>query len=78
MTRDEARAWYVNVLLDKIRSDPYPSATQMTMVETAIVRTPELIPDYLDVLIDKVANDNFPSIPMLERIQRIGEQLPAG
>src|SRR3954447_10512145 len=77
MNRDEARAWYVQMLLDKIREDPYPSATQMTMIEDAIAQTPQLIPDYLDVLIDKCANDRFPSIPMLQRIQRVAELIPA-
>jgi hypothetical protein len=76
MTRDEARAWYVNVLLDKIREDTYPSATQMSMIEEALAKTPQLIPDYLDVLLDKVADQRFPSIPMLQRIQEISEQLP--
>ena len=78
MNKDEARAWYVTMLLDKIRQDPYPSATQMTMVEEAIVKTPQLIPDYLDALIEKCADERFPSIPMLQRIQRISEQLPSG
>jgi hypothetical protein len=76
MTRDEARAWYVNVLLDRIREDEYPSATHMGMVEAALAQTPQLIPDYLDVLLDKVADQRFPSIPMLQRIQEISEKLP--
>ena len=32
-TRDEAQGWLVQTLLDKIRSDPYPSATQMALIE---------------------------------------------
>lgn len=76
MTRDEARAWYVNVLLDKIREDPYPSATQMSMVEQALAQTPQLIPDYMDVLLEKVADEKYPSIPMLQRIQSVAEMLP--
>ena len=46
MTRDEARGWLVEMLLDKIRSDPYPSSTQLTIIEEVLPR--ELIPDYLD------------------------------
>jgi len=76
MTRDEARAWYVNVLLDQIREDRYPSATQMSMVEQALEYTPQLIPDYLEVLLDKVNDERFPSIPMLHRIQEVSELLP--
>jgi hypothetical protein len=74
MTRDEAQGWMVEMLLDKVRNDPYPSATQLSIIEEVIPR--ELVPDYLDVLIDKAAQDNFPSIPMLRRISRVAASLP--
>jgi hypothetical protein len=74
MTRDEAQGWLVNVLLDKVREDPYPSATQLSLIEDIIPR--EMVPDYLEVLIDKAAQDTYPSIPMLKRISRVAESLP--
>jgi hypothetical protein len=74
MTRDEAQGWLVQTLLDKIRDDPYPSATQMAIVEEVIPR--EMVPDYLQALIDKVAQDDWPSIPMLQRIARVAGTLP--
>jgi len=74
MTRDEAQGWLAQTLLDKIRNDPYPSATQMALVEEVIPR--EMVPDYLQALIDKVAQDDCPSIPMLKRIARVAETLP--
>jgi hypothetical protein len=77
MTRDEARAWYVTMLIDKIRKDPYPSATQMKMVEVALSQTPALIPEYMDVLLEKVADESYPSVPMLQRITGIAELLPS-
>jgi hypothetical protein len=77
MNRDEARAWYVNLLLERIRQDPHPSATHMSMVEEAVASTPQLIPQFLDVLIEKVADDRYPSIPMLQRIERVAQLLPA-
>jgi hypothetical protein len=77
MTRDEARAWYISVLLDHIREDPYPSATQMSMVEAALERVPQLIPAYVEVLIEKVGDDRFPSTDMLKRIASMTETIPA-
>jgi hypothetical protein len=74
MTRDEARAWFVQVLMDKVRQDQYPSATHMALIEESIPR--ELVDDYLEILIEKVGDDNWPSIPMLLRIQRVAESLP--
>lgn len=75
MTRDEAKGWFVQTLLDKVREDRFPSSTQLEMIEQVIPR--EMVPDYLEVLIDKVADDNMPSIPMLRRIARVSDSLPA-
>ena len=74
MTRDEAQGWMVNVLLEKVRTDRYPSTTQLSLIEQII--PPAMVPDYLDVLLDKAAQDPFPSIPMLQRIRRVTESLP--
>ena len=64
------------MLLDKIRADRFPSATQMDIVEQNIPR--DRIPDYLEVLIEKAEQDNIPSIPLLRRISRVAESLPRG
>jgi hypothetical protein len=74
MTRDEAQGWMVEMLLDKVREDPYPSATQLSIIEEVIPQA--MIPEYLDVLIDKAGQDDFPSIPMLRRISRVASSLP--
>jgi hypothetical protein len=77
MTQQEARAWYVNVLMDKIRSDRHPSTTHMFMVEQALESMPELVPDYMEILLDKVGSERYPSTTMLQRITRVAEWLPA-
>ena len=74
MTRREAQAWLANALMEKVRSDRYPSATQLSIIEEVIPR--EMVPDYLEILIDKVSQDSVPSIPMLRRISRVAESLP--
>jgi len=74
MNREEARAQIADMLMQNVRGDRYPSATQMAILEEILPR--DMIPDYLDVLLDKVAEDTIPSIPMLRRIQRVADQLP--
>jgi len=74
MNRDEAQGWLVQVLLDKVRNDPYPSATQLEIIEEALPQ--QMVPDYLQVLMEKAAGDEFPSIPLLRRISRVAETLP--
>jgi hypothetical protein len=74
MNRDEAQARVVQMLMDKVREDPYPSATQMSILEEML--TPELAADYVELLVEKAAEENFPSIPMLRRIGRVAATLP--
>jgi hypothetical protein len=76
MTRDEAQGWLANLLMEKVRNDRYPSATQLSIIEEILPRG--LVPDYLEVLMDKAAEDNVPSIPLLRRISRVAATLPAG
>jgi hypothetical protein len=74
MDRDEAQGRLVQMLMDKVRSDPYPSATHLTIIEESIPR--EMLGDYLQLLVAKAAGDEFPSIPMLRRISRVAETMP--
>jgi hypothetical protein len=74
VNREEAQARLVQMLMDKVRSDPYPSATQLSLIEESIPRS--MLGDYVELLVEKVAQDDFPSIPMLRRISRIAESMP--
>ncbi len=75
MTRDEANSWLVKTLLEKIRADRFPSVVQMRLIEEALPQ--EMIPEYLAVLLEKVEEDSVPSVPMLQRIIRVSQSLPA-
>lgn len=74
MRPNDARRLAVEMLLDKIRDDKYPSATHMSIVEEMLPR--EMVPEYLEILVGKVAADRVPSVPMLKRIQRVADSLP--
>jgi hypothetical protein len=75
MDNAEARALFIRILMDKVRADKYPSTTHMDIIEQAL--PPQWIPEYLDVLYEKVVDENYPSIPMLNRIARLMESVPA-
>jgi hypothetical protein len=70
------RERFVQLLLDRIRAEPYPSLAQMDLLE-ATVRSPDQLVEYLEALMDKVEETRFPSLTMLRRIQRIAAKLPA-
>jgi hypothetical protein len=73
--RDEAQSWFVELLLDKVRQDHYPSVVHLDMIEEVI--RPEMVGDYLQVLMDRCADDSWPSVTLLRRIQRVAADLPA-
>jgi uncharacterized protein (DUF2342 family) len=57
------------VLLDKVREDPYPSTTHLDMLES-LLRDDEVEP-YAEALMDKVRGDSFPSIDHLNRLMKL-------
>ena len=67
--RQGAEAAIARMLLDRIRSDTYPSTTQMDMLEAMM--PPALVSEYFEVLLDKVADDRWPSISLLRRLTKL-------
>jgi hypothetical protein len=70
------RERFVQLLLDRIRAEPYPSLAQMDLLE-ATVTSPDQLAEYLEALMEKVETTQFPSLTMLRRIQRIASRLTA-
>ena len=62
----DPRARMVDMLLEKIGNDPFPSNTMMDMVEELLL--PDEVPAYAAVLIQKMREENFPSVSMMRRV----------
>jgi hypothetical protein len=62
----DARELLLDMLLQKVQEDRYPSVTMLNMAETLL--RPEEVPLYVELLIQRVREDTYPSIPMLKRI----------
>jgi hypothetical protein len=67
--RQEAQVALARLMLDKIRTDKYPSGTQMDILEQMIPRA--LASEYFDVLLVKVAVEQWPSVSLLARMSRL-------
>ena len=74
MDAQEARARYVEMLMDHVRRDRFPSVDQLNRIEAAL--TPSTAGDYIEMLLDKIGQEKFPSGPMLDRIENVAAQLP--
>ena len=65
----EVREEVLDVLLEKIRTDRYPSSTMMDDVERIL--TPWRRQDYAAVLLEKVRENRYPSRSMVQRLLRL-------
>lgn len=55
------------VLLEKVRADPFPSVTMLNMIEGMLQG--EDVEAYTTVLMDKIREVEFPSLDQLRRLQ---------
>ena len=74
MDRNESRAVVAGMLLNKVRQERYPSATELSLIEQIIPS--QLLPRYVDVLVEKIAQDDRPSISLLHRLDRVTKGMP--
>jgi hypothetical protein len=63
---EDARAELVATLLEKVRSDQYPSNTMLDLIEELL--TPEETPAYVVFLQDRVRSERYPSMPLIKRL----------
>jgi len=63
------REQVLDLLLDKIRGDHYPSPTMMDDVERLL--TPWRRQDYAEVLMEKVQESRYPSRSLVQRLLRL-------
>ena len=63
------REQVLDVLLEKVENDHYPSSAMLDDVERLL--TPWRREDYAEVLMDKIRQDRFPSGAMIQRLVRL-------
>jgi hypothetical protein len=69
-----ARARYVEMLMEHVREDDFPSNDHLNRIEDML--TPDTVDDYLAVLMEKVEETQYPSVSMLDRIEALTSRLP--
>jgi len=67
----EAREMLLDVLLEKVADERFPSVTMLDLIESLL--QPEEVGIYARVLLRKVRGETYPSIPMLRRIAALAQ-----
>jgi hypothetical protein len=62
----DVRARLLDLLIEKIVADTYPSETMLDMIEQIL--TPDDVAAYAGVLMQKIEEDSYPSVSMLRRV----------
>jgi hypothetical protein len=62
----DSRADLLDILLEKIAADTYPSSTMMDLVEELL--QPDEVPAYAAVLMQKIRADTYPSTSLMKRL----------
>ena len=66
----DVRGQILELLMDKVAEDKYPSSTMMDMIERMM--GPDEVPLYATILMDKIRADRYPSVPMMRRLLQLG------
>lgn len=66
---NEARQRLLQVLLEKVERDTYPSTTMLDLIEELL--EPERVGDYAEILIEKINRDQFPSLALMARVKSL-------
>jgi hypothetical protein len=61
---------YIEVLMERVRTDRYPSHQLLDRIEAALW-SPQQVIDYVDMLIEKIDESWYPSGQLLDRVQRM-------
>lgn len=67
---DELKSAFMQVLIDHVSNEQYPSSTMMDLIEQHL-DDPELRAEYVATLIDRLAKDRFPSMSMMRRVRAL-------
>ena len=63
----DLHAQILEILLEKVRNDPYPSTTHLDLIEQ-ILRDDET-DEYTRILMKRVSGETYPSLDVLRRLQ---------
>ena len=63
---DDVHDELLNLMLEKVEEDQYPSSTMLDIIEQLI--TDETAPAYAEVLMAKIRDENYPSMSLVRRV----------
>ena len=66
---EDVRRQLIQLLMDKVEQDPYPSTTMLDLIEELL--TDDEVQAYAAILMDRVRDEEFPSLDMIKRLSAL-------
>ena len=63
---NDSRARLLDLLLEKVAEDAYPSSTMLDFIEELL--EPDDVPAYAEILMQKVRDEVYPSVSIMRRL----------
>jgi len=70
MANTSTQQRYLEVLMERVREDRYPSHQLLDRIEAALF-TPDQVASYAELLLEKIDEAWYPSGQLMDRMQRI-------
>lgn len=68
-SQNDVRTQLLELLLDKVEQDQYPSSTMLDLIEELV--SPDEIEEYAGVLMAKLEGETYPSNSLIRRVMAL-------
>jgi hypothetical protein len=75
MANQSPHQMYVQMLMERVKRDTYPSSSDLDRIERSMTTGNEL-GDYLQLLFENIQGSNHPSSQIMNRVERLLAQMP--
>ena len=69
-SQNDVRTQLLELLLDKVEQDQYPSSTMLDLIEELV--SPDEVEEYAGVLMAKLEGETYPSNSIIRRVMALG------
>jgi hypothetical protein len=76
MANESPHQMYVQMLMERVKQDRYPSSSDLDRIERSMTTGSEL-GDYLQLLFENMQRSNPPSSQIMNRVERLLGQIPS-
>jgi hypothetical protein len=75
MANQSPHQMYVQMLMERVKQDNYPSSSDLDRIERSMTTGSEL-GEYFELLFENMSRSRWPSSQIMNRVERLLDQIP--